>query len=231
MRLNVAFSELVSDLRAELRLSSQLSHGIGDVTHLKRALNAEYLQLYAEHAWPHLKRVFPQFAVAAGQRYYDPPANLDLERIQKVRVWWNGTPHDLLRGIDTVEYGSYDSVIDERTDPPQRYDIVYPDGQLEAMVEIWPVPASATAKLEFVGTRSVAKLVDDDDLCLLDAEAVVARAAARLAAKEERQQRVIDGNRAVHAARSRQPDGRRICIGLGDANPGPPAGKAIVRVS
>lgn len=232
MRLNVSFGVMVTDLRAELERSSELAHGVQDLAHLKRALNAEYQNLYTEWDWNHLRRDFTPIETSAGQRFYDPPDNLNFERIEKVRCWWNGTPHPVERGIGISEYSSYDSEEDERSDPVLKWDIRYHDTPTDAtMLELWPIPASAGQQIEFTGTFSISNMVDDADVCLLDADTIVAAAAARLTTGDERNKHLGNAMRRFDRIKGRQPDSRRTRIGLGPTNRGPLAGKAIVRVS
>lgn len=230
MRLNITLAELISDLRAETGRSADLGHGIGDETRLRRAINKAYLALYRDYDWPHLRRVFPRVTMAAGQRFYDPPTNLDIERIETALVWWNGQPSQLPRGIDLPEYASYDSVADERSDPPLKYDIRYHDTPSNAtMLEIWPVPASATASIELRGSYRVRNLVNDDDPCLLDAESVIALAAADVAEPDMREKMAADAQTFVRQVRARMPDAEGVRLGLGRTDT-LPAGRAVVRV-
>jgi len=232
MRLGVSFGELITDLRAESNRSDDLGHGIGDLTRLKRALNKALLRLYDDYAWPHLRRTFARVTMAAGQRYYDLPDNLDPERVEEVRSWWNGQPTPIERGIGTSEYASYDSQADERSDPPLRYDVRYHDTPSNAtMIEVWPLPASATAALEFVGTYRVSPLVNDADICLLDAEAVVLLAAVDVAPKEDRDEIRAAAAERIRQIRARFPSGAPVRMGLGQSDGQPIAGRAIVRIS
>lgn len=229
MRLGVTFGELIDDVRAELKRSTELSHGIGDVTHIKRAINSEYRRLYDDYEWPHLARTFPRFAMAAGQYRYDTPDGLDIHRTISVTAWWGGTGHPVERGIGAEEYSQHDSVLDERSDPVLRYDINLADDQTTANLEVWPVPASAQCSLEIRGTLAISTLVNDSDVCLLDAESVVLFAAWKLADSDKKEDAERAAVTRLKQVRGRQPDGRRIRMGLGEAGR-VPSGKAVVRV-
>lgn len=230
MRTGVTFAELVDDLRAETGRSETQGHGIGDEFKLRRAINKAYLSLYRDYDWPHLRRVFTRVPMVAGQRFYDPPTGLDIERIETADAWWNGQPSPLGRSIGVQEYASYDSVADERSDPPLKYDIRYHDTPSNAtMLEVWPVPASATASIEFRGSYQVRALVNDNDVCLLDAESVIMLAAADVAAPDMRDKAASDAALFVRQVRARVPDAAPTRMGLGGTDT-IPAGRAVVRV-
>ena len=142
-------------------------------------------------------------------------------------AWWNGTPNRLDPGIGVEEYAQYDSVADERADPPLKYSIRNVTGT--AQVEIWPMPASAVATLELTGSIKVVPLVDDADVCLLDAEAVILFAAAKLATGDNEDKAIKIARRRLERIRSRMPEMVRTRIGLGEADR-IPAGRAVVRV-
>jgi hypothetical protein len=228
MRLGVNFGDLQTDLRAELRRSSNLGHDLGDVTHLQRAINAEYFRLYDDYDWPHLIRQFTRVPMVAGQRYYDLPAQLDWSRIERVDGWWNGRPHDVLPGIGIEEYAQFDSVGDERSDPVLKFDIRNQTGTPQ--IEVWPVPASALCSIELTGPIKMDKLVDDADVCLLDAEAVILFAAWKLSVDDNKKSAEAAATSRLRQIRARIPETRRVRMGLGESNR-IPQGRAVVRVS
>jgi len=231
MRLGVTFSDMVSDLRSEIGRSSDLGHGISDEPRLKRAINAAYFDLYDEYDWPHLNRVFDRVTMAAGSRYYDFPTGLDFTRVEQVRAWWNGVPTDIEKGIGTKEYATFDSDSDERSDPVLRWDLRYEDFASNAtQFEVWPVPASANTTIEFKGAYKMSELVNDADVCILDAEIVILRAAIDLVGKDEKQRAEQKAQRRLFNVRRRMPDGARVRIGLGEADR-TPKGRAVVRIS
>lgn len=219
MRLGVSFAELIDDLRAQLGRSEEPGHGISDLPRLKRVINSQYRMLYDEYDWPHISREFERVQMQAGERYYDPPANLDFSQIESVTAWWNGSPHNLERGIGIDEFAVYDPEADERSDPPLRYDIKYPDAPTAAtMIEVWPIPATAEAALQFDGVFKLSPLVNDADICLLDAEAVVLRAAAMLMPKDEADAVRSAAASRVHTVRNRYPRRAPVKVGLGETD-------------
>lgn len=170
--------QLITMLRAELGRSTSPALGVADVPTLKQALNRAYETLYKKD-WQHLRREFAKITLSAGQRYYDLPALLDSDRVEKTVVWWNGEPYPLKKGIGFEQFAAYDSTIDERNSPAARWDIRF-TGTVE-QIEIWPVPADNQQTLQFIGKSRFTRLVNDIDTCRLDDNLVVLHAAARLA--------------------------------------------------
>lgn len=182
MARGTQFLQLVTQLRAELGRSTSPALGVADLPTLHQALNRGYGTLYKKD-WQHLRREFAKITLSAGQRYYDPPALLDLDRVEKVVVWWNAEPYPLCKGIGFEQYAAYDSTIDERNSPAGNWDVRF-TGTTD-QIEIWPVPADNQQTLQFIGKTKFTRLVNDIDVCLLDDDLVVLHAAARLAASRK----------------------------------------------
>lgn len=175
MARGTQFLQLVEMLRNELNRSTQVSVGVADVPRLKYQINKAYAALYDAHDWPHLRTEFPKLALAAGQRYYDMPAGLNVDRIESVTNWWNARPHPITRGINLDDFNAYDSTSDERSGPVLKWDIRYTDPAEQ--IEVWPIPAGNDQSIQFIGFQTCPKLVDDIDTCRLDDYLVVITAA------------------------------------------------------
>lgn len=182
MSRGVQLSSMVSKLRAELRRSTSVAVGVDDVPLLKEKLANVQEQLYDEFDWTFLRQVFPRFQLQAGQRFYDVPDEMNLERIEEVAVWWGDVPHPLTQGIGFPEYSSYDSDNDERSDPTLKWDIRW--NETEPQIEVWPVPASDSMHLQIIGLRKLRPLIANNDVCDLDHLMLVLYAAAELDTNE-----------------------------------------------
>lgn len=174
--------KLLNDLRAEARLSL-------DPAHNRQARPAQVLllqrvqeRLWEDFTWPHM-RVERQMAAAAGQRYYAPPTDMRIDRIEKIEVFSDGCWRELEPGIDAHNLSAWNSDLDERNWPPRRWQI-YED----ETVEIWPIAdtnGDATTRegyLKFTGIRNLNPLVDDGDRADLDDRLIVLYAAAEMLA-------------------------------------------------
>ena len=225
------FVQLISDLRAELSKSTDPAVGVSDLPQLKQTLNRVYQSLYDLYPWPFLKRVFDRIPLQAGQRYYDFPEEMDFDNMESVAVWFSGQPLHIERGIGFEEYATYDSESDVRVDPVVKWDVRSVDDTRE-MLEVWPVPASNSYSIQFIGKRKFEPLVDDSDLCLLDDDLVVIHAAAELLPTKGTN---IQAKLAAAQARLGMLKGRSaagsgsVRLGLGRSNR-PIMGKAVVRI-
>lgn len=207
-------------LREEVGRSGDVSVGVADLPLLKRAINKAYATLYDDYDWAFLRRVFPRVALSAGQRYYDLPTGLNVDRVETVHVWYNALPSLLPRGIRPEHYATYDPEADTRSDPALAWDVRDVAGATQ--IEIWPLPSSDNQELQFVGIRAAPKLVYNADTCLLDDELVVLLAAEQILRRQKSAD--ADSVLAQFRARLQRLKGRasaagnqRVRIGLGDS--------------
>ena len=164
--------------RAECRLSLNPAHNAhardSQVSHIQRTQE----WLWADYDWP-LLRVERFIDVQNGQRYYSPPDDLDIDRIQKVELRHDDVWNCLHAGIDAEHYSAYDSDKDERQWPPQRWRIA--EGE---QIELWPVPdsdadpVSLEGRIKLTGIKKLSRLVDDDDRADLDDRLIILYCAA-----------------------------------------------------
>lgn len=119
----------------------------------------------------------------AGQRVYGVPADMRIERIERLEVFSDGGWHDLTANIESAHLSTYNSDLDERAWPPARWQL---DGDRD--VEIWPIPdrdydaATMEGTLRFTGIRDLAAFVEDSDRADLDDRVIVLYAAAEMLA-------------------------------------------------
>lgn len=225
MARGTQLSALVIMLRAELGRSESVAVGISDRPRLVRAINRAYASLAAEHDWPHLRKTFTRITLSAGSRYYDFPSDLDYDRVEDVKLWWNSEPQPISRGISIQDYSAYDSTAatPERSDPALKWDIRWTGSREQ--IEIWPVPAS-TQYLQFTGFIKTPRLVNDSDLCKLDDDLVVLFAAARLVKDKDESRLVLaEANDKLNQLKSNsQSSSDTVRYGLGPSEEkGPPA--------
>lgn len=237
MALYETFGQLLSNLRAEAKLSANPASSSSADTRYKTILNRVYASLYRSYEWPHLRYTAPRIPLLAGDRFYDFPDAINPEKLQCVTAWLDSTEYPLALGIGSREYGVHDSVSGARRSPPERY-----SAQATApnvyQIEIWPVPESNGYSLEVTGIRKCPKLVNSGDLCLLDGDVVVLFAAADILATVDK----AAAEAKLSAARQLLPDVRSgsvlpdathtsaTRIGLGQVSVRAENGHAVVRV-
>lgn len=178
--------KLLNGLRAEARLSLDPAHNTNDraaqVMHLQRVQE----WLWDDHDWPFL-RVERTIPVVAGQRFYDFPEDLSLDRVEKLEFFADGAWCLLAPGIDSGCYTIRNPELGETDWPPRRWRL-YEDAaetdQANTRFEIWPVPdrdldsSTLDGQLKFTGIRRLQPLVADTDRADLDDRMIVLFAAA-----------------------------------------------------
>ena len=196
MARGTQFIQLIDMVRAEVEQSTNPSVGIDYLPSIKRRIVRVQESLYDEYDWPFL-RIKPIKLLQAGSRFYDFPTDLNLERVEEVSVWYNDQPCDVERGIDFSHYAQYDSEATppERSDPVLRWDVRW-TGTKE-QIEVWPVPASDTMRLQFVGIRNLRPLVSDNNVADLDDTLITLFVAAEILAKQESSDAQLKANQAT----------------------------------
>lgn len=180
MALGTQLSVLVDMLRNETGQSGGVAVGIANLPMLKQTLMRTQTMLYEEYDWPHL-RVQPYVPLQAGQRYYDMPTTLNFDRIERVYVWYSNIPHPMERGITPIDYAHFNSELGVRADPTLKWNLQWTGSKTQ--LEVWPIPASNTMRMQFVGIRPLNPLIADSDTCDLDDDLIVLYAAAEVLAR------------------------------------------------
>lgn len=178
MARGTTLGELVNKLRISARYDPSPALSKNMVPLFEQTLRDTQERLYDEFDWPYLK-VQRDKALQAGERYYDTPDDMNLERIIAVDVLVGGVWQPVERGITLEDYNGVNSDAGARQDPVLRWDVI-DTGQGE-QIEVWPVPAS-NGTLRFSGIRSLKPLVDPEDKADLDDQMIYLFAAAELLA-------------------------------------------------
>jgi hypothetical protein len=170
---------------------------------IKARLRREYRRLYDDFNWPDL-RVWQDKTLSAGENFYDLPTGWSLTNLTHIFYRWGSTWIPVPRGIDVTLYNAIDSDGGNRADPVQRWD--WRNGQ----VEVWPIPATDATVMRLVGKQPFVQMVDEDDLCLIDADTVILFAAGELARRTNTEESALLLARAegrYGAVRQRQQTG------------------------
>lgn len=179
--------KLLDLYRGECRLSFNPS-----LNAQARAAQVQHIQrtqewLWDDFDWP-LLRVERTINMAAGQRFYAFPEDMNIDRINKLEVYFNASYAPLCAGIDAEHYTAYNSDLDERQWPPRRWRM-----SEDEEIEIWPIPdtnadlTTLEGTVKLTGIRNLNPLVTDTDRADLDDRLIVLYCAAEyLAAKGEK---------------------------------------------
>lgn len=234
MARGVTLGELVTKLRIAARYDPNpaLSQNMEPI--FQQTLKDTQERLYDEFDWPFLK-VQRDKVLSAGQRYYDVPTDLNLERIIAVDVRHGDQWLPVERGITLDHYSSRDSDADQREDPAQRWDVV--DTGSGEQIEVWPVPASDGIKLRFSGIRKLKPLIAQADKADLDDQLIVLYSAGELlggAKNPAAQLKLSQGKNRLETLQGRVTKTRRngFVLGGGSCDDGRayPRGAAVVAV-
>lgn len=178
MARNRPLLSLLQDYRAEIRASTNAAHNASARETQVRLLRRVQEMLWEEYDWPFL-RVTRFLDLQAGQRYYQPPEDLSMDRLEKIEVRYGQQWLCLQHGIDASHYSTWDSYLDERSWPVERWEV-----EEDRQFEVWPIPAdnadpvSLEGRLKLEGIRNLRPLVADDDQADLDDRMIVLFAAA-----------------------------------------------------
>lgn len=165
--------EILNGVRAEARLSLAPAANTQVRDSQIILIQREQERLWEDYNWPHL-RVYPTFALQAGQFEYDLPANLSMDRVEMLEVHDGGCWRPLRPGIGSAQYSQYETSLNQRSWPARHWQANDTD-----QIEIWPIPdqnADATTLEGYVkvtGIRSLAKLEADADRADLDDRLII----------------------------------------------------------
>lgn len=172
---------IVADVRYETRRTANRNFGIDEYDSIKYLVQREQRRLWWDYDWRFLRRR-ADLTLEAGERYYDVPEGLSMERITRALVLYGTEWVPLENGITMDDYNLYDSDNDVRSDPQMKWDIINIDG--DDQIEVWPIPAAA-GTVRFTGIGALGDFVSDNDNCTLDATLITLFAAAKLKPDEE----------------------------------------------
>ena len=215
--------ELVSALRAETGKSTNVALGVNERESLAVRLRMTQELLAIQHDWPFLQ-VDRDIGLLPGVRYYGFPSDLPFDAVQSAltrdasRTVW--TP--VLFGIGSDQYNQTDSDAGDRSWPVSRWRLVGED------MEVWPIP-DRTATLRLGGKRVPPRLIDDDDLCVLDGNLLVLYAAADVLARqgsEDAQLALAKGQRLLRSLLVQQSSDKTRPFVVGGPVPSGPGGPA-----
>lgn len=209
---------LLDGLRAACRISLNAAHNNQHRDAQIKALQLKQEWFWGDFAWPHL-RVDRYIQLQAGQRYFDMPEDMDIDRISHIEVRWGSAWNRLQPGIYPTDYAAFDSDLGQRSDPVLRWRIT--EGE---QLELWPIPATnydATTLegwLKITGIRTLNPLIADADRADLDDQLLIqACAADYLAATgaKDSQLKLDEANRLYLKLKGRLMQRKKFVIGVG----------------
>lgn len=178
MARNKTLLSILQKYRSEIRASGNAAHNQGARENQVQLLQRTQEWLWEEHDWAHLK-IRRSLPLQAGQRYFDTPDDMDIDRLESIEVRYGNDWLPLMNGIGPAQYSAWDSDLGIRSWPVERWQI-YEDEQFE----VWPIPESNAnpdtldGTLRLNGIRNLRPLVADNDRADLDDRLITLYAAA-----------------------------------------------------
>ncbi len=191
--------KLLDDLRVELKLSLNPAHNSQVRDSHVRVLQTVYEWLWHDFDWPHL-RIERSIPAQAGQRFYEEPEEIPLERIEAIEFKDGDIWCPLKPGIGAREYNIWNSELDQRSWPIVRWRI-WEDEQ----IELWPIAVddgdveTMNGFIKFIGIKKFTPIVDDSDRADLDDSLIVKFAASELLDDDKKAQRKLQQAQARYA--------------------------------
>lgn len=215
MARRVALGTMVQSLRRELKIAESTSLGQNTREMHKYALRSTQQRLHAEWTWPFMK-IYRDVVMAAGQRYYAWPADIDPQDAINAKVSYASQFSPMVFGIGPADYNERNSDLDQRNDPPQKWDFYRDPTTNGDMFEVWPVPASLNATVRFYGIKLLGALIADADVCDLDDLLIVLYTAADLCPEKEQKVKLAKALSHKNALKARFDKGETFVNGGGE---------------
>ncbi|MEI6195399.1 MAG: hypothetical protein WCS42_13825 [Verrucomicrobiota bacterium] len=143
-------------------------------------LNNQQTFLVNQHGWLRGKTIVNVPAVV-GQQYYDLPAGIDFDRLEKPEYTnISNVRYRLGYGIGQDEYNMFRSDLGVKASPVMRWQLV---NTTKLQIELWPLP-SLPQTIIFTGLLPLTPMAADADTCIIDDYALVLYTAAELLARK-----------------------------------------------
>lgn len=169
-------AELVTAVRAEIGDSTNMSMGIDSLPAIRQTIKRVQETYYMDYDWPHLI-IDRDEEISAGERFYTFNSDVNFDRIFGSWVRDNDMWIKMDYGVDPEHYNSSDPDLLQSETVPTRW-TYYENNQFE----VWPTP-SQNGRIRFRCVKALPPLINDDDVCVLDANLIILTTAAEMLAR------------------------------------------------
>jgi hypothetical protein len=190
MEVGVSLGELRRRLMAETFQSLTPNQTTSSTPFYNYQLQRVQREQWNDIEWPHLT-IYVDVPMVPGQRLYEYPPGFSFDSI--FRIWWpqgvNWVPLDY--GINPQTYAAMGGELVQAWPPRRWRNFAYFDPTVEKTAphfqfEVWPIPpAGQPYSLRIEGNAPVNDLIEDTDVCIIDATLVVLFAAAEILAMQK----------------------------------------------
>ena len=190
METGIILSELRRRLMAETFQSLSPNQTTSSAPFYNYQLDRVQREQWNDIEWPHLT-IYKDIPMVQGQRYYAYPPQLPFDSI--FRIWWpqgvTWVPLDY--GINPQTYATMGGEFVQAW-PPRRwrnfpsFDETTGKTSPAAQFEVWPIPGpSLPFSLRVEGNAPLNPLIEDTDVCVIDATLIVMFAASEILAMQK----------------------------------------------
>jgi hypothetical protein len=177
---NTQLITLLDMLRSEARLSSNPAHNLSVVDSQVLMIQRLHDWLVEDYDWPHL-RVDVIIPLQEGQRFYEIPEEIDIERLEAVSILCDGRFKPLSPNITDAHLSIHNSELEHQDYPPEAF-----KDRGTGLFEIWPISdrdgTAEEGKLRLTGIKKSVRLIKDTDRSLVDDRLLILYAAAEVLA-------------------------------------------------
>jgi hypothetical protein len=156
--LKKTLGEIRSDIQTRLGFGMAGQAGIVNSALIDSMIKSAQEQLYLQFDWAELKSVYERLT-GADQKFYDYPADCNIERITGIWVIWGGRYVPLIEGIDAPMRSNAAGSV------PARY-------ERRDQLELFPVPQSNEYTIRFEYIKTISPLSANSDRTSLPSEIV-----------------------------------------------------------
>jgi hypothetical protein len=224
MARGATLESLLTSLRVELGLSTNVAHNIQARDAQIALIQRTQETLWDDFTWPHL-RVYRYIALEAGTRYYDPAAclkydntgalaaagDMQIDRVSSMWVRDGSIWRPMYVGVTEDDFNAWNSDTAQQSWPPRRWQVA--EGN---QIEIWPIPGLSSDTdigenlIRIHGERNLAPLVEATDRADLDDRLITLTIAAEMLAGEKGEKKAVLAKRRMLQVRGNNVKKRRF---------------------
>ncbi|MDG3089228.1 hypothetical protein P7F88_25530 [Vibrio hannami] len=173
MRSGITLATLRDEVAIEAGISQGSGHSAFNKARLNQIINRTERGMAMSDDWP-TRELEVLVTIPADTQYVALPSTINFTMITQVVVAYGDDWLPVNHKISPRERSIYNS--NHRAEPIMRYEV---RADRPTQFEVWPI-GNVEQTLQVTGQASLGGMVEDDDVCTLDADVIVLRAAAEI---------------------------------------------------
>ncbi len=180
MRNGIALSVIRTEVLIEAGFGTSTGSAAFSQERITQMINRTERLMYEMDDWGSLN--FEEtITAAANTQFHTLPTNIRFGDIQSAHVEYGKEWLPISHGISPEDRSIYDTV--QRSSPAMKWEVVAAVPIVQ--FELWPI-ASAAQDVLFSGQKTLGTMNDENDICTLDADIIVLRAAAEILGRDKK---------------------------------------------